>query len=372
MKRLLFMVQLPPPLHGAATVNQMTVQAEPILKRFQVDVIPMSFNRSFDDIFEPYQIRKFVRLGTVWGNLVRKCLLEKPDILVVTLALDATALIRDVVFLNTARALGVRQIVIQLHGTNLKKRADKSSLIHKLYQNAFENTDVILLSDLLYEDVSAYVDKSRVWVVPNGIEEPVIKPIQEQDDCRDRAVQLLYLSSLMRLKGPLVLLDALTLLKSRVTGFHVTFAGPFIEEGLEEEFYELVQQHGLEAWISVVGPVYGEEKGRAYENADIFILPTLNECFPLVLLEAAAYGLPAVASLEGGISDIIDDGETGLLTEMGNPEDLAQKLECLIRDEQTRESMGRAARLKFAQKYTKANYELNMSEALRGIAASHQ
>ena len=61
-----------------------------------------------------------------------------------------------------------------------------------------------------------------------------------------------------------------------------------------------------------------------------------------------------------------------MLFEMGNPEDLAQKLERLIRDERKRESMGRAAKLKFGQKYTKRCYELNMSEALVGIAASRQ
>lgn len=80
-----------------------------------------------------------------------------------------------------------------------------------------------------------------------------------------------------------------------------------------------------------------------FQQCDIFCLPTTGDCLPMVLAEAASTGLPLVATNVGAISEIVRDGETGLLVEPGNDEALGQALRQLVDDSQRRTRYGKAA-----------------------------
>jgi glycosyltransferase involved in cell wall biosynthesis len=101
-----------------------------------------------------------------------------------------------------------------------------------------------------------------------------------------------------------------------------------------------------------------------YRNASIFVFPTLNEAFGLALLEAMAASLPIVASSEGGIPDIIEDGQTGLLVPTGRVEPLAAAISTLIRDPAMRTRLGSAARARYEEKYTIDVFEANICSTL--------
>lgn len=62
----------------------------------------------------------------------------------------------------------------------------------------------------------------------------------------------------------------------------------------------------------------------------------MNECFPLVILEAMEYKLPVISTNEGGIPDIVKDGENGLICEKQNPYSLADCIAKLLDDEELR------------------------------------
>jgi glycosyltransferase involved in cell wall biosynthesis len=89
---------------------------------------------------------------------------------------------------------------------------------------------------------------------------------------------------------------------------------------------------------------YSEEPELYLAAADIFCLPSYREGFSVVLLEAAALGVAAVATRIVGIIDLIKDGDTGILVEPKNADDLAAALTRLIRDESLREKLARGAR----------------------------
>ncbi len=78
-----------------------------------------------------------------------------------------------------------------------------------------------------------------------------------------------------------------------------------------------------------------------YRAADIFVLPSFSEAFPLTLLEAGASGLPIVATNVGGVSDILHDGVNGLMTKTGDSEDLAGKIITLLDNNELRKEMGK-------------------------------
>jgi glycosyltransferase involved in cell wall biosynthesis len=93
-----------------------------------------------------------------------------------------------------------------------------------------------------------------------------------------------------------------------------------------------------------LGYVSGREAlADLYRRASVFVLPSIFDPYPNVLREAMGHGLPCVGSDSGGIPEIIVDGETGLLAQVGEPEPLAQALIDLLGDPARAERMGRAA-----------------------------
>ena len=75
---------------------------------------------------------------------------------------------------------------------------------------------------------------------------------------------------------------------------------------------------------------------------DVFVLPSLSEGFPVVILEAMAAGIPIVASRVGGLKEVVVDRETGFLVEPGNPNELAKNIKKLLENEETRKNFAKA------------------------------
>jgi glycosyltransferase involved in cell wall biosynthesis len=86
--------------------------------------------------------------------------------------------------------------------------------------------------------------------------------------------------------------------------------------------------------------------------SDVVALPSLSEALPTVLLEAAAEGVPAVASAVGGIPEIVIDQETGVLVEPGDSAALARAIIDLLNDDEKRRRLGAAARLLATKRFT--------------------
>jgi len=104
-----------------------------------------------------------------------------------------------------------------------------------------------------------------------------------------------------------------------------------IGEGDQEE--KLKQQaKGLP--VEFLGPKGNDELSKHYQEADIFIMPSqYYEGLGLVLVESLSCGTPVVGTRLGGIPDIIKHGKTGLLFKEADPEDLANKVLILLKDE---------------------------------------
>ena len=112
------------------------------------------------------------------------------------------------------------------------------------------------------------------------------------------------------------------------------------------------------------GKKHNEEKEAFFENADIFIFTTLNETLGLVLLEAMEHALPCIATDEGGISDIVDDGKTGFIVSKRNANILADKIEYLLIHPEERMRMGKNGYRKFNDKFTLRKFEEPMADIL--------
>jgi len=186
------------------------------------------------------------------------------------------------------------------------------------------------------------------------------------------SVRMVFLSNLLESKGILDLLDALVLLKLRDSQVVCDVVGAETAEISQTRLQHEIGKRQLEAVVSYKGPLYGEAKALVLEQSHLLVFPTYyaNECFPLVLLEAMAHGLPCISTHEGAIPDIIDNGQTGFIVEKKNPQDLAEKIALLVNDASLRAQMGTAGRKKYEQYYTLQRFEQRFVDCMNSVIAN--
>jgi glycosyltransferase involved in cell wall biosynthesis len=180
-------------------------------------------------------------------------------------------------------------------------------------------------------------------------------------------VNLLFLSNLIPSKGVYVLLDACKMLKDRGVAFQCNFVGGESKEMDRRVFEEAVKERGLEGCVLYHGPKYGEEKEQYWRMADVFVFPTFyhNETFGLVIVEAMQYRLPIVSTDEGGIPDVVIDGQNGFICKRKDAVSLANAIERLIVDEALRNTMGEEGYRIYQEKFTLSCFENKFTEILR-------
>jgi glycosyltransferase involved in cell wall biosynthesis len=143
---------------------------------------------------------------------------------------------------------------------------------------------------------------------------------------------ILYLGRIHKIKGIDILIKAFKEVIDTLDCVKLVLVGP--DDGYLNEIKDLIKKLGLEKNIIITGALFGKEKFMAYVDADIFVLPSRYEIFPVSVLEAFSCGIPVIASNVGGLRGLILDGETGLLFESENIEQLANNILSLINDKE--------------------------------------
>jgi glycosyltransferase involved in cell wall biosynthesis len=143
-------------------------------------------------------------------------------------------------------------------------------------------------------------------------------------------------------KGLTYLLDTAALVKRTHPNVQFKVYG---EGELRDELLAKADGLGLDGKSIFVGAFTSrEELTRIMAGTDIFLLSSILEGQPLVIVEAMAYGCPIVSTNVGGIPELITDGVNGLLCPPQEPQCLAEKIKLLADDPSMRERLGRAAR----------------------------
>jgi len=165
---------------------------------------------------------------------------------------------------------------------------------------------------------------------------------------------ILHVARLTEKKGTKYLIDAFATIskEDKETKLIIIGTGP-----LEHKLKEQVEKLNLNERIMFLGALPHSEVLKWMQKADIFSLPSItadsgdSEGLGMVFLEAAIYEVPVVATLHGGIPEVVKNGETGFLVPEKNSKELANKLLILLKDENLRKKMGRAARQMVKEKF---------------------
>ncbi len=354
-------MQLPPPVHGASVMNAHVADSELLAAHFDIDVLPLRFANSVDDIGS-VSLRKLGRVATHAARLLARTVRRRPDAVYFTLSPVGGSFYRDCLFIALLKLLRVPR-VYHLHGKGIGRELD-DAWKQRLYAWAFANAWVIHLSPMLATETAPIAEANRVRFIPNGITPTASAPTRT---ARERP-RILYVSNMSEDKGPLVLVDALAELADRGVQFEATFAGaPFGD--CVDKFERKVAERRLGANVRYVGPQYGEAKDKLFADHDIFVFPTYyaQEAFPLVLIEAMQHGLPVVTTFEGAIPEMVEDGVTGCLVPQRDHRALAAKIAQLVDDEVLRRRMGNAGRQRYEERFTLDRFEAALSDVLREV-----
>lgn len=181
----------------------------------------------------------------------------------------------------------------------------------------------------------------RVRVIPHSLPPDwpaAAPPPRANDPLRLLAVSRLDAADMF--KGIEAVLTALGSIRGSVPAFELIIAG----DGTDRARLESISRTaGLDSIVRFAGRVTDSDLRNLYAFSDIFVLPSSKEGFGLVYLEAMSFGLPVIAARAGGVTDIIEDGVSGLLA---SPDDLAalsHALRTLITDAAERERIARNA-----------------------------
>jgi glycosyltransferase involved in cell wall biosynthesis len=203
---------------------------------------------------------------------------------------------------------------------------------------------IVGVSEGVAEEVRLHYPKlaNSVISIPNGVDTETFAPGRREEEARalrakleiadDRLVAV-FVGSEWERKGLEPLIRALAL----TSGWDVVVAGSGDEKRYRELAYSLGVGDALR-WLGISRDVQ-----LVYELADALVFPSSYEAFSLVTLEAAASGLPILATPVNGIRELLADGHSGFLINQ-EPRTIAQRLGQLAADPALRRRMGRAAR----------------------------
>ena len=209
---------------------------------------------------------------------------------------------------------GKAKVVLQPHGmiTNATRHA-------KAYQAIYDRlltNRVIAKADMVI--ALQEIEKSALWsnfgcqsieILPNGINFDDIR----QNQIRDKKL-VVFVSRLHSQKNPILFIDAATSLLAKGSNLHFEIAGP--DGGLEKEVLEKVTNANLSS-LKFLGSLDNFEVIELFDRAGLLVLPSIDDPYPMVVLEALSRGLPVALSSRTGVSPLIKKHNLGVTFEPG-------------------------------------------------------
>jgi glycosyltransferase involved in cell wall biosynthesis len=207
---------------------------------------------------------------------------------------------------------------------------------------------VICISEQMRKWVieSKRTDYLKCVLIYNGVCAPEREFLKEK---KNRVTpKIVFLGKISAAKGVPTLIEAAKLLEVSGRKYELSIAGNGDIEGLERN----IKKKALSNNVKYVGWVDGRSKSELLAGADIFVLPSRSEGFPVSIVEAMAFGLAIISTNISGVTDAIRDKIDGLLVDVDNSEKLHNALVLVLDDYLLRYKLAKSARQRFEDNFT--------------------
>ncbi|UWQ23107.1 glycosyltransferase [Jannaschia sp. W003] len=266
------------------------------------------------------------------------------------------------------RTLGGPDYSFTVHGPEEIWQLRKNAIDEKVAGAAF----VACISRFALERVEADVrpkDRSRLEVVRCGIDLAELPALGPARDRGGEGTHVVFVGRMTGVKGAAVLLQAAARLTDRHPRLRLTLAG----DGPERPTLEALSRDlGLAGRVRFAGFLSGHEVADLLATGDVLALPSHAEGVPVVLMEAMATALPVVATRVAGISELVEDGRSGILVPPGDPEALTGALDRILGAPREAMRMGRAGRLAVERGFVARSEASHLSKLIERAVRRHR
>lgn len=261
---------------------------------------------------------------------------------------------------------GAARLLLTVHGAEVLDPA-RSPRYRPLLRTALGGADWVLAVSRFSAEAAVRLgaDAARVVVVPNGVDAVRFAPGPRRIDLVERwglagRRVVLTVGGLVERKGQDIVIRAVAALRDRFPDLRYLVVGGWaLAESREADLKRLAADLGVDDRVVFAGFVGEDDLPDVYRLADVFAMPGRYvrdrgwvEGFGISYLEAAACGVPSIATAEGGAADAVADGESGLLVPPEEPAAVAGAIERLLTDEALRARLGAAGRARVLEGFT--------------------
>jgi glycosyltransferase involved in cell wall biosynthesis/GT2 family glycosyltransferase len=227
---------------------------------------------------------------------------------------------------------------------------------------------IIANSRAIVQNLSDYfglgIEKRRLAVIPHGIKDSNNDKLSDERLNKDE-LDILFVGRFEERKGIDILLEVIPQLAEKNPKVNFTLIG---KTDISSYWLDFKKKYEFSPWFKRVlslGFVSTAELSEAYRKCDIFIAPSLYESFGLIYIEAMMWGKPCIGTTSGGIPEVVEHNDNGILTAPGSAEALCAALELLISDSNKRKRMGLRARKTYLQKFSSEIMASEMERSLK-------
>jgi teichuronic acid biosynthesis glycosyltransferase TuaC len=240
-------------------------------------------------------------------------------------------------------------LVVTLHGSpDIYKAAQLSTNRRRKVLQTLRGADAVITvsSQLKRAAEEWYLCGSKIRVVNNGFSLSRVGP--RKPPLSSKMIFLLTVGNLVERKGHRYVLLALSQLAKKYREVKLLMVGDGPERS---RLAELINRLGLQNRVDLLGVITGEKLAELYALCDVFVLPSWEEAFGIVYLEAMANGKPVIGCLGEGIEDFVEHKRTGWLVKPRDVDSLVEALDYLLSNPQEARAIGERAR-QVALQYT--------------------
>jgi len=300
--------------------------------------------------FAAFKYRLFLPLGMI---LAARKEIDSFDII----HLHSFRDFQSIVIRHYAKKYGIPYI-LQAHGsliTYLQKGAVKK-IFDKLwgYRILRDAAKVIAVTQTEAEQYKSMgVSEDKIEIVPNGIDLAEFDNLPAGGEFRRKyglsgeQKIILYLGRIHQTKGLELLVKAFAEVIKELPNTKLVIVGP--DDGYLPALEKLIKELKIENKTLLTGPLYKEDKLKAYVDADVFVNPRADEIFGIVFLEALACGTPVICSIGCGLAEVINN-QVGFAVPY-DKDQLQQAILHILSDEKMRQEFGEKGKLLVREKF---------------------